>query len=866
MSQQLDDIPDNFLEKWQGIADLLAKVIDVPAALIMKTDNEFMEVFISSQSENNPYHPGDKEQWYGLYCETVIKTQKALLVPNALKDEKWNKNPDIKLGMISYLGVPINYPDKQPFGTLCVLDKKENKFSPENKALLYQFKNVIELDLALIQSLSLNSSIENIDIVQKLKEQNEEYLVINEELQQSNNQLLIKKNELNESEKQFRQIVENAPEAIFIQTEMKFAYINKKGLELFGAKAHEQLLGTKILDRVYEDNKEEAGQRITNLNIHKKVQSSLNQVFVKLDGTKVAVETVGIPYKYKGKDGALVFARDVTERKKAEEKLQKQSEEYYALYEEYKTQNEEISEAKERVEKSEKKLRHFHDLMQYIIEHSRSAIAVHDKNYRYIYVSQRYLQDYKIKEKDIIGKHHYEVFPDLPQKWREVHKKALAGEVSSAEDDPYYKEDGTIEWTRWECRPWYEEDHSIGGFIVYTEVITKQKNFELELKNAKEKAEEANRLKTEFLNNMSHEIRTPMNGIIGFSELLDEPELNDEQRKYHIKIIQNSCHQLLRIIDDILAISKLETRQEKLNETEFCFNDFIMEIFSIFNLKSKERKFPVYVYKELQDKESYVISDKAKLNTILSNLLENAIRFTSQGFIEFGYFIEKTNLVLYVKDTGIGIAPENHKIIFERFSQEDKELSRKYGGLGLGLSIAKENTLLLGGDITLESEKGKGATFYVTIPYKPVNRTSGGQKKDSPNDSKRLHETTILIAEDEEINFLYLEILFNKQSQQKYHIIRAKDGREAYDICLKNRNIQLVLMDLKMPVMNGLEATQKIKSKFPDLPVIAQTAYSTDNDKDLALEYGCDDFISKPIKKESLFKLINKYLNTNYLQ
>lgn len=397
--------------------------------------------------------------------------------------------------------------------------------------------------------------------------------------------------------------------------------------------------------------------------------------------------------------------------------------------------------------------------------------------------------------------------------------------------------------------------------LSVTREITERKKMESELIESKEKAEEGNRLKTEFLNNLSHEIRTPMNGIMGFSELLDKPNLTVEKRRYFSKIIQNSSLQLLKIIDDILEISSLETKQLKLNEESFCLNDMLTELHSIFNLKSKEQSVPIYLKKGLNDYQSNISSDRAKLARIMGNLLENALKFTYEGFIEFGYYLEKNSLVLYVKDTGIGISPKNKEIIFERFSQEDKELSRKQGGLGLGLSISKENAQLLGGDIFLESEKGKGSTFYVRVPFKPVNLDQQTNEIESMDMHKGdNNKFTILVAEDEKVNYLYIEAVFGTETSFEYDLLHAKDGKEAVDICSENEKIDIVLMDIKMPVMNGHEATEKIKLLRPNLPVIAQSAYSTESDRQLAIKHGCDDFIVKPINRIKLIDIVHKYL------
>ena len=384
--------------------------------------------------------------------------------------------------------------------------------------------------------------------------------------------------------------------------------------------------------------------------------------------------------------------------------------------------------------------------------------------------------------------------------------------------------------------------------------ITERKKAEQELLKEKEKAEESNRLKTEFLNNMSHEIRTPMNGILGFSSLLAGSEITDKKRKYFVSIIQNSGNQLLHIIDDLLEISRLGTKQVKVIESKVCLNNVLLEQFSIFDVKAKEQKTALYINKQLLDKPSTIFTDKVKLNKVLSNLLENALKFTTQGVVEIGYQLKKngenSNIEIYVKDSGVGIDLEHQKLIFERFSQAEKELSKKVGGLGLGLSIAKENTELLGGEISVVSKKGEGATFFITIPYKPVYKATKVKNKKK--------QQTILIAEDEEINYLYLETLLS----EKYKIVHAKNGLEAVEIIKNNLKIDLVLMDLKMPLMNGYKATKELRKLNSNIPIIAQTAYSTKADKEKAISAGCNDFISKPIDIETLFKTIESYLKT----
>lgn len=517
----------------------------------------------------------------------------------------------------------------------------------------------------------------------------------------------------------------------------------------------------------------------------------------------------------------------------------------------------ELISAKENAEESEERWKN-------LFNNSPNAVAIYkavDNGNDFVFTDLNLTSQEidKIDRDQVIGKRISEVFPaSVELGFLNVFNRVWQTGETERMDVTFYKDSRIDGW-----RENLIYKLKTGEIVAIYNDVTAIKKVEEALINAKEKAEEANRLKTEFLNNMSHEIRTPMNGIIGFSEMYSKEGITDEKRKYYSKIVQDSSRQLLRIIDDILEISTLETKQEKIIEGQFCLNDLIKEIFSIFNLKAKERRIPIYIKKELPDKQSEIISDRSKLNKILSNLLENALKFTNEGYVEIGYFVKEENLMLYVKDTGIGISPQNQEIIFERFSQEDKEISKKIGGLGLGLSISKENAKLLGGNITLKSEKGKGSIFYVTIPYKPAQKIiiDSTVALSDPYIKTKADETlTILVAEDEEVNYLYIEALFEEITDRNIILHHAINGKEAVDLCLNNE-IDLVLMDIKMPIMGGLEASEKIKAKFPHLPIIALTAYSAEPDRQLALKHGCDDFISKPINEKKLFEMLNQFIS-----
>lgn len=394
--------------------------------------------------------------------------------------------------------------------------------------------------------------------------------------------------------------------------------------------------------------------------------------------------------------------------------------------------------------------------------------------------------------------------------------------------------------------------------LSITRDITQRKIIENELLIAKQKAEESDRLKSSFLANMSHEIRTPMNGLVGFVELLIQENLTDEKKMFYKNVINDSCNRLLNIINDILDISKIETRQINTIEEEINLNDFLLETYSFFLPQAKNKNLGMNLIKEFKDGQSTIITDSQKLRQIFNNLLSNSIKFTHEGIIELGYKMDANNEILfYVKDTGIGIPQDQLQLIFDRFRQVDSTHERKYGGTGLGLAIAKGFVELLGGKIWCESKKGEGSTFYFTMPYKAGKNISDKTIHKSQT-SKMNSQKTVLVAEDEEINYLYIEELL--LHLDNINIIRAINGKEVIELVEKYPEIDLVLMDIKMPLMNGYDATKAIKKSNPNIPIIAQTAYAMPGDEQLALDAGCDAYIKKPIQKDRLIGVVNSFL------
>jgi signal transduction histidine kinase/CheY-like chemotaxis protein len=394
--------------------------------------------------------------------------------------------------------------------------------------------------------------------------------------------------------------------------------------------------------------------------------------------------------------------------------------------------------------------------------------------------------------------------------------------------------------------------------ILAFSALMEQKNAELGA--ALITSEEATRAKSVFLANMSHEIRTPMNGILGFAELLKEPTLTSDEQLDFIQTIQLSGARMLNTINNIVDVSKIESGLINLDIKATNINEKIEFAYKFFK-PEVENKGLQFSFKNASPKSlSGIITDAEKVYAILANLIKNAIKFTFEGSIEFGYEIKGKFLEFYVKDTGVGIPQNQTELIFERFRQGSEAHNRKYEGSGLGLSICRSYIEMLGGRIWVESKEGLGSSFYFTIPYNPVSEEITGVKESFSEDPKedQLKNLKILIVEDDEISSSLLKRIVQKVSKE---ILYATTGIEAVDACQKNSDIDLVLMDIRMPQMNGLEATRRIRQFNKDLIIIAQTAYGLSSDSEKAMEAGCNDYIAKPINRTLLFEIIKKHCN-----
>ena len=510
--------------------------------------------------------------------------------------------------------------------------------------------------------------------------------------------------------------------------------------------------------------------------------------------------------------------------------------------------------------KAEEDLRNSEERFKTLFFGSPDAIFVEDYDGNVLDANPAASILHKMDREELIGKNIVDLVP-------KSHRDQVAKDFPNWITGEFVDHRGFAKTLTGECIPIEIHCSKIkysgkNALLFITRDITKIKESEDKLREALEKAEEADMLKSVFLANMSHEIRTPMNAIIGFSEILSDQELTKKERQEFINYITQGSNTLMNLIEDIIDITKIEAGQIKINIADCDIDKLMDELYAMFlKMKNKNGKqnIELRLNKPLVKEGFSIPTDPSRIRQILSNLLGNALKFTEEGYIEFGFTLDENDMInFYVKDTGIGIPKNKQELIFERFGQIEDSEGREHKGTGLGLSISKKLAELLGGTLYVNSEENQGSTFYLSLPVNIDYVKEETTEKESTSNTIDWSDKLFLIAEDSILNYTYLEALFQKTNVK---LLWAKDGKEAIDLCLENDEIDLVLMDIKMPVLNGLEAITEIKKFRKDLPIVVQTAYAMPEDRDRSLEAGGDEHLTKPINPDELFSTINRFLN-----
>ncbi|MFP4555833.1 MAG: PAS domain S-box protein [Bacteroidales bacterium] len=517
-----------------------------------------------------------------------------------------------------------------------------------------------------------------------------------------------------------------------------------------------------------------------------------------------------------------------------------------------------------------------------LFESAPEGIVLLDVDDKVIRCNEEFVRMFGYTQQEMKGKpiNSFIVSDELKEEGLHLTNTVAAGDVVMHETLRKRK-DGTQVHVSILGKPIYFKGGKLAVYGIYRDITDRKvveeelisKNHEIEAQNeeyriineelyvAKQKAEESDKLKSAFLANMSHEIRTPMNGILGFSQLLTDPNIPEVEVKQYVEVIQSCGNQLLGIINDLIDISKVESNQITISKRDTDVNKIINEQLLLFKQKAEEKGVDISCQTGLPDYKAEIVTDEGRLKQVVSNLLANALKFTNEGYIKFGYELKGDYLEFYVKDTGVGISPKHHEIIFQRFRQVETKISTQVGGTGLGLAISKAYIEKMGGEIWVDSDTGKGTTFFFTIPYKPGMSVIEHEDKEVLEHINKIKpDVNVLVAEDDDVNFFFIKEML---ADYPINIVRAIDGQEAVDIVADGTDIDLVLMDIKMPRLDGYEATKQIKQIRWNLPVIVQTAYAFSSDENKANEAGCDDYISKPIDRLRFIELMAKHLESD---
>ncbi len=532
--------------------------------------------------------------------------------------------------------------------------------------------------------------------------------------------------------------------------------------------------------------------------------------------------------------------------------------------------NQALAEAKTALSLSHQNLSEQEELLRTLINATPDFICFKNGLGQWLQANEALISLYGLKALDYRFKTDRELIGDKPEYRETLESNVLSDEITwqkgviTRSDEQIEAANG--DWMIFDVIkvPLFNADGSRKGLIVLGRDISIRKQTERKLEYALKKAEESDRLKTAFLSNMSHEIRTPLNAIIGFSDLLDEDDLTKEEKARFIKLIHENGNTLLNLIGDIIDLARIEAGEVRLNLEKCNITDLFKNLHDNYQgMMQKSSASQVEIQLNIPDKLVTMFADKLKLKQILTNLIDNALKFTEKGTITFGFVVNKNEhqepetIQIFVNDTGIGIPADKQGAVFERFIKIHEGGKKLYPGTGLGLSIVSQFVQLMKGSIRLESQAGEGSSFVITLPY--LLQPHILPKKPVSSIKHDYAGKTILIVEDVDSNFELLKILLE---QTKAQILRATNGMSAIEACQNNPLINLVLMDIQLPGLNGYEATRKIKAIRPELPIIAQTAFAMTEEKNACFDAGCDAYLAKPIRAELLLPVIDELILT----
>jgi len=884
--------PDAFGDQFDRIARLMAATFGVPLAVVTLVDESESVVIGSADGSRDRFRREDG------CCAYTVTADEPLLVPDALQDERLRDLPlTHRLGLRFYAGAPVRAPGGFPIGTVCVGDTQPRAIEETNAPRLEDFAAIVggmlathrdavdaERERSTIEAL-LEGSLAGIVHIEPVRDAEGEVIdfvhthangraseivgLSREELCASPHSQIYPNYYIHGC---FDFFVEALRSGAPRFTEIKYEDDRLDSWYALSAVRH----GTGLIVSYFD---------IAHCRAHGLETSEFfarsPDLFAVTDPHGVLLRAGGGWNTEFGIDPATIVGRpiwesfhpDDHERARAVTDAMTRGETmvgglYRVRHADGTTRHVSWNAARSPIDgriyavgRDETERHRANEQLRLFIEHTPAAVAIFDRDMRYLAASRRWYQDYRLDQESILGLTHYEVFPEVPDRWKVDHQNCLAGEVVRSEEDPFLRADGSIQWLRYEIIPWRNPDGEIGGIAMFTEDITERKlaadrtaRVNHELAAARDAAEAADRTKGAFLANMSHELRTPLSAIVGYAELLavdPDPEL----RVQASAVIKSNGLHLLDMVNDVLDLSKIEADRLDFEPCEFRFADLIDEVIKTCAPRALAQHVEVRYHADAGTPET-VHTDRGRLRQILLNLVVNAIKFSPGTTVRVHASSSGDDLVLDVEDTGVGMRDSLVEHLFQPFTQADASTSRAHGGTGLGLTISRRLARLLGGDVVcLRTTPGEGTVMRTRIPLgRPASRGAGDPDPMPIETPLRRH---VLLAEDGPDNARLLIHLLTSAGATVDH---AHDGREAVERALApDAGHDLVLMDMQMPGLDGYAAVAELRARGYTRPIIALTAHALPEDRDRCLAAGCDDFVTKPIPRDDLLALCRRH-------